>query len=785
MQNSHIPIPLQPGYRLQNWYRIERVLGQGDCGVTYLAQDCNLERAVVIKEYLPARLAVRNSGVFVQPETAYGEDAYHIGLEAFLDEARLLAKVEHPNLPSIINVFVAQNTAYVVMSYEEGESLEAVLQERRTLEEAELLQLLMPLLGILEKVHDSGHIHGDIKPAHVLLRGDGSPVLVEFGATRRAVAEQTHSSVHISPGYSAPEQYFTRGDGPGASTDIYGLAATLYRAVTGVAPPDALERSEAAISGAGDPLMPARQVADLRYSEYLLQAIDSALNLDQGQRPQSVAAWRRQFGVPPEGWQSAPASRREIRSPLSAHRARSRAGGHPGKHLRVRLIAGGLLALALLGLGTRAWLHRQKEAAGQEPLASSQPIAAPSPGQSPSVGAGRAASGGSISAPPDTSLHGSQTSVDVKVAELLSRGREDMNAGRLTTPKESNALDDYRAVLALRPDQNEAKQGLRQIADELIRLSRAAMADHDWEVAQERLDQAGSVLPDLDRLGMAREELQARKRELSRERRTAEEAAKPAQTIRTPAQLAASARQAIQSGQLKQAESYIDRITRITPDAEELAELRKALEEARQGAQNQPPPGSGDSPAQNRAVRALVRRVHRAMDRRQWEKAQEYLDKATSLAPDAEELTLLQGELNVLQASVRESESPKPAESNGSPAAASAVRQAETVKIHKASVSLPSAHPGETVEFFTEYELTLPEAEQDRQVTATWALTKNGRRLGQEGSESSPAKSGTHSASTELVLPPYMKPGTYVVEHRVEAGHSRDVARSTFRVETN
>ncbi|MBI2994470.1 MAG: serine/threonine protein kinase [Gammaproteobacteria bacterium] len=289
---------IQPGHEL-HWYRIREILGQGGFGITYLAHDINLDQDVAIKEYLPIELAVREGDCSVNPLSEDLGDKFHLGLQKFIAEARTLSKFRHPNIVRVRNVFEENNTAYMVMDYEEGETLKDRMTRRGTLDEAELLNLLVPILGGLEQVHQAGYIHRDIKPANLFIRRDGSPVLLDFGSARQAIGEQTRTLTSlVSPGYAPFEQYYSRSDAQGPWTDIYGLGATLYRAVSGRPPMDAVDRSEAILKAHKDTLVPASTIGVGRYSQRFLAAINHALAFNPEDRPQSIAAWHAEFATP-------------------------------------------------------------------------------------------------------------------------------------------------------------------------------------------------------------------------------------------------------------------------------------------------------------------------------------------------------------------------------------------------------------------------------------------------------------------------------------------------------
>jgi serine/threonine protein kinase len=288
---------LRPGHAL-HWYRIRHVLGQGGFGITYLAHDTNLDEDVAIKEYLPIELAVREGDLSVHPISEDKSGNFKWGLDRFINEARTLSKFKHPNIVRVRSVFEENNTAYMVMEYEHGESLQDILTRRKTLEEAELLKILIPVLGGLEMVHQAGFIHRDIKPANIFIRRDGSPVLLDFGSARQSLGQMTKTLTSlVSPGYAPFEQYYSKSDEQGPWTDIYGLGATLYRAIAGRTPQDAVDRSKSILDGSKDLFVPAVEIGKGRYSERFLRAIDHALRFKQKERPQTIAEWKKEFGI--------------------------------------------------------------------------------------------------------------------------------------------------------------------------------------------------------------------------------------------------------------------------------------------------------------------------------------------------------------------------------------------------------------------------------------------------------------------------------------------------------
>ena len=276
---------LPPGYRIEE-YELVRVLGSGGFGITYLGYDHHLDKAVAIKEYLPNDLAVRADNNSVLPKSTQDKTDYEWGLARFLNEAQTLARFDHRHIIKIHRFFRAHGTGYSVMEYAEGETLSEVLQRKGTLTESELKQLLFPILDGLEAVHGADFLHRDIKPSNIVIRDDGSPVLIDFGSARQAVAGKSRSvTAIVTPGYAPIEQYSVKGH-QGPWTDIYGLGAVCYRCLTGEPPDDATERLRE------DPLVPVSKRCKGQASVALLGAIDRALRVDEGERPQRIAEWR-------------------------------------------------------------------------------------------------------------------------------------------------------------------------------------------------------------------------------------------------------------------------------------------------------------------------------------------------------------------------------------------------------------------------------------------------------------------------------------------------------------
>ncbi len=283
---------LPPDYQLRN-FRLVRVLGRGGFGITYRAEDTKRGGAVAIKEFLPTVFAGRD-GTTVRAFSESTKVEFDRFLQRFFDEATTLLRFGH--LDNIVNVrgyFEANGTGYIVMDFETGPSLERLLTNLgRPTSEGETKAILLPLLGDLEEVHASGFLHRDIKPQNIIIRADGSPVLIDFGAARFAANETIEQTMtaFVSAGYTPWEQY-SRDGHQGAWSDLYALGATAYRMITGSKPPDCLQRRLFQ-----DRYVTAAQATTPgRYHLDFLAAIDWVLRLDPEQRPQSAAAWRAAF----------------------------------------------------------------------------------------------------------------------------------------------------------------------------------------------------------------------------------------------------------------------------------------------------------------------------------------------------------------------------------------------------------------------------------------------------------------------------------------------------------
>jgi serine/threonine protein kinase len=282
--SADAPEALLPGTRLAE-FEVRRVLGSGGFGIVYLAWDHALEREVALKEYMPGTLAGRGAGLQVSVRSSSVADNFALGLRSFVNEARLLARFDHPSLVKVYRFWEDNGTAYMVMPYYVGRTLRQVRQGMVVPPgEAACRRVLDGLLSALEALHREGVYHRDIAPDNILLVDDGLPVLLDFGAARRVLGDRTQALTSIMKPHYAPLEQYADGNAmrQGPWTDLYSLGGTIYFLITGEVPVAAASRAihddqpRLALQGARD------------CSPGLLAAIDWMLALKPPERPQSV-----------------------------------------------------------------------------------------------------------------------------------------------------------------------------------------------------------------------------------------------------------------------------------------------------------------------------------------------------------------------------------------------------------------------------------------------------------------------------------------------------------------
>ena len=266
------PHHLPPRSFLGGMCLIGRVLGEGGFGITYMGWDLNLDLKLAIKEYYPTGYVTRMSSSTntVMPYRGEKTEFFTTGRSRFINEAKTLAKFYTlPGIVSVRDFFLENGTAYIVMEFVEGETLKQRLSRvGGKIAPSEVFELVRPLLRSLAEMHAAGLIHRDISPDNIMVTPEGNVKLIDFGAARDYLDSGNRSlSVMLKPGYAPEEQYFARGE-QGPWTDIYALCATIYRAITGVTPPESVERLRhdqmQAPSALGVALLPAQEAALLR-----------------------------------------------------------------------------------------------------------------------------------------------------------------------------------------------------------------------------------------------------------------------------------------------------------------------------------------------------------------------------------------------------------------------------------------------------------------------------------------------------------------------------------------
>lgn len=291
-------IPLPIDYKLKN-YAIKKVLGTGGFGITYLAHDENIDQNVAIKEFFLKDYLHRCDDYSLQAdEGEQCEEMIKWGLDRFVTEANTLRLFKHPNIVKVHSILRDNNTAYIVMEYEQGKALNELLKENKKFNEHELTEIILALLDGLETMHNQGFIHRDIKPANIFIRNDGSPVLIDFGSARFTLEDDKTLTQLVSPGYAPYEQYHGKSDTQGPWTDIYSLGATIYQAITGEKLLDSNFRASLSSEESFNDMWNELDKHNKEYSVFFLRAIEHALRSDIYERPQTVDEWRNTFTDP-------------------------------------------------------------------------------------------------------------------------------------------------------------------------------------------------------------------------------------------------------------------------------------------------------------------------------------------------------------------------------------------------------------------------------------------------------------------------------------------------------
>ena len=290
---------LQPGAKLlRGQYEILRFLSNGGFGITYLARD-SLDRDVVIKECYPGALCQRN-GDLVEPANPDHKEDLRAIIDLFIQEARNHARLVHPNIVDVHQVFEDNDTAYIAMDLIRGcDLLDYVEKPENKSGPDFIVQVTEKMLSAVSFIHQSGMLHRDISPDNILIDENGEPILIDFGAAREQAAHKSAALLTlrvIKDGYS-PHEFYVRGADQGPSSDLYVLAATLYHAICGERPIDGQTRLNAFNNGQDDPYEPLTGRFK-GYPDGFLEAIDKAMEVHATDRVQTALDWLRMFRGP-------------------------------------------------------------------------------------------------------------------------------------------------------------------------------------------------------------------------------------------------------------------------------------------------------------------------------------------------------------------------------------------------------------------------------------------------------------------------------------------------------
>ena len=262
-------------------YKIGKVIGVGGFSVVYSALDTETNNVVAIKEFYATNCMRRKRDSSLRAYPPEEEHKYHIGLKRFFDEGLTLSQIEHPNIVNVSNFFRLNNTAYLVMRYEQGKDLRWFIKNTDYVPDEEfILSMFSMVLAGLKEVHKNSFLHLDIKPSNILLRSTGVPLILDLGAAYKFPSKKKHKVHTLTHGYSAPEQH--EKTQLSFASDIYAVAMTMRACITHKSPPSAVKRLKK------DTLRPLFETHAKYYRNNLVKAIDQASSLTSSDRPQSV-----------------------------------------------------------------------------------------------------------------------------------------------------------------------------------------------------------------------------------------------------------------------------------------------------------------------------------------------------------------------------------------------------------------------------------------------------------------------------------------------------------------
>jgi serine/threonine protein kinase len=271
-----------PAGTLLGSYRVVKTIAQGGFSLIYLAYDEDSGEEVVIKEYMPKKIARRDSARRVMAtEPQLAENLYQ-GRRLFFQEAKALASLKHPSIVRVLDFFLANDTGYLVMPNERGRNLGAYVQARRGgLSTTFILDVFIPVLDALSLLHRRSMVHLDVKPGNIHLRHGNRPMLLDLGAVHPLAKSRARGGQVVTAGYSPIEQYIRDGH-IGPWTDVYAVGASIRACMEGRTPPPAPQRQK------DDTLIPATEELKTRYPFPLLRLVDWSMSMEIGDRPQDA-----------------------------------------------------------------------------------------------------------------------------------------------------------------------------------------------------------------------------------------------------------------------------------------------------------------------------------------------------------------------------------------------------------------------------------------------------------------------------------------------------------------
>ena len=283
---------LPKGYNLPE-YQIERPISEGGFSIVYLATHLPTRSRVVIKEFFPVKYAKRIDTGRVETMTEEASRAFGLGIKRFFNEGSALAKINHQNIVHVTHIFRANNTVYMVMDFEVGRDMRWYIKRKNGGLSEKFLRTVFPeVLSGMRELHQNHLLHLDIKPAIILLRSGGHPLIIDFGAVKNMTGEANlevkgHT---LTQGFAPIEQHNHGNIGPWS--DIYAIGATMYSCITGKPPPSAPARVKK------DKLeSEIRAFEKKKYSSSLLEAINSAMKMDMTERPQTIEEFMEMLDV--------------------------------------------------------------------------------------------------------------------------------------------------------------------------------------------------------------------------------------------------------------------------------------------------------------------------------------------------------------------------------------------------------------------------------------------------------------------------------------------------------